>query len=115
MYYLWRRCVDKHRFIDLNSKYLENLEATVTSFIDDNLDCPTILDLPHYFYVKQKIEPCNLVFGFMGGEFISGQTVGSQVTFTQFASDLLTSRSIDERAWLYLLDRPISSLRRCMW
>lgn len=85
-----------HEFIRLDSTYIEILPELLNRFLIKNLDNPVILDLPHYFYVMQHLKPSNIITGFMGGEITAGQSIGSQVTFTQTAAKLLISRNLKD-------------------
>ncbi len=85
-----------HELIDLDEKYVKNIDSTLRDYLNYTLDCPVSLDLPHYLFVKNNIPSSNLITGFMGGEILSGQSIGAQVTFTEFAGDLLTTKNIDD-------------------
>ncbi len=94
--YFINKFATEHKNYLLNDKYLKRLHAIVDVFIDANLDNPTMLDLPQYSYIKEQSEPANIITGFMGGEIMAGQSIGSQVTFTGFAAKLITSYNRDE-------------------
>lgn len=82
-----------HKLYALDENYIDNIYSLLLNYISDNLDNPIILDLPHYKYIMTKMDSSNLLAGFMGGEMLSGQTVGAQVTFTKFASQILMSNN----------------------
>lgn len=82
-----------HKLIELDSQYINNIERTLSNYIKYTLDSPISLDLPHYLYIKDCIKPSNFITGFMGGEMLSGQSIGAQITFTEFAGFLLTSKN----------------------
>lgn len=88
--------IKKHTFYKLDNHYIKNLPKTLVSFINSNLDNPVILDLPQYQHIKENIEPSNIIAGFMGGELMTGQSIGSQVTFTKAAAILLMSKTLEE-------------------
>lgn len=85
-----------HSFFVLDKAYISSLPKIMNDYLLLNLDNPVLLDLPHYLYIKDQIIPSNLITGFMGGEIISGQTVDSQVTFTDSAAKLLLCRDLSD-------------------
>jgi asparagine synthetase B (glutamine-hydrolysing) len=85
--------VNAHTFLKLDEEYINSLESTFYDFLNKNLDNPVFHSLIEYQYSSNKIPISNLLVGFMGGELIIGQSLGSQVTFTQFAAKLLSSDS----------------------
>ena len=80
----------EHYLFDLDLAYLKDLRDILISHIELSLDNPTILDLPHYTFIKNKLDSKNVIAGFMGGEMMVGQSIGAQVTITEFAARLLT-------------------------
>ncbi|MBW6480701.1 MAG: hypothetical protein K0B37_14830 [Bacteroidales bacterium] len=86
----------EHKNYFLDDSYLKRLPEIVGAFIDANLDNPTMLDIVQYSFIKEQSKPSNVIVGFMGGELMAGQSIGSQVTFTAFAAKLITSYSKDE-------------------
>lgn len=85
-----------HTFFNLDSSYTQTIEKTLNQFIGNVIDNPTILDLPHYFYIKNQLEASNLITGFMGGELMLGQSIGAGVILTAHAAQLLTSDNPDD-------------------
>ncbi len=81
----------KHRFFDLNSNYFNNIESYIQPFIQKAGNNPILLDLIHYEFIFQSLEPSNIITGFMGGEFISGPVVISEVIMTRSAAHLTSS------------------------
>lgn len=90
-----------HKIFELDQKYVQELPETLVDFIGVNLDNPTILDLPQYSLIRKQLAPSNIITGFMGGEIMAGQSIGSQVTFTKFASDLIMAGNSVEFGLLF--------------
>jgi hypothetical protein len=87
---------ENHLQILLDDSYIRDLPYTLDRYVESTMDNPVILDLPHYMCIKEMIAGSNLITGFMGGEIISGQSIGSQVTFTSFAAKLLTTENSED-------------------
>lgn len=88
-----QKFVSNHRFIKLDNDYINSIDKTFESFISKNLDNPVFHSLVEYEHCKHSISGANLLMGFMGGELITGQSIGAQVTFTKFAADLLSTNN----------------------
>lgn len=87
----------KHHFIDLNTEFYLNRERYLHRVIQSSLSNPFVLDLTHFEYIKDVFPESNIIMGLMGGEILTGPSVGiSQVTFTQMSHDLLSSKNIKE-------------------
>ncbi|MDY0278539.1 MAG: hypothetical protein RBQ97_10710 [Acholeplasma sp.] len=85
-----------HKNFYLDKSYLDELPTLFDDFIGKSSDGPVVLDLLHYLSLKKEVQGHNLIAGFMGGEILVGQSLGSEVTFTRFASKLLQSKTKDE-------------------
>lgn len=85
-----------HNEFSLDHSYVERIEDIAVEFIRHNLNNPVIQDLPHYLAMKNLFVGKNLVTGFMGGEMLSGQSVGAQVTYTEAAEFLLNATNSRE-------------------
>lgn len=85
-----------HKNFYLDKSYLDELPTLFEDFIGKTSDGPVVLDLLHYLSLKKEVQGHNLITGFMGGEILVGQSLGSEVTFTRFASKLLQSRTKGE-------------------
>lgn len=84
----------KHHLLDLNQDFVSQKEKYFDRLVESSLGNPFILDVSHYEYVKEVFPPSNIITGFMGGEVLTGGSVGaSQVTFTAMAKALLLSSS----------------------
>lgn len=88
--------VNTYTFLELDDKYINNIESLFDQFISKNLDNPVFHSLIEYELSYNKIPSSNLLVGFMGGELIIGQSLGAQVTFSKFATTLLSSNNIEE-------------------
>ncbi|MDZ7721978.1 MAG: hypothetical protein U5R06_03905 [candidate division KSB1 bacterium] len=84
---------NKHTLFELDEKYIANISNILREFIAANLANPTLLDLPHYMHIRNLQKGSNLITGFMGGEMMQGQSLGSQVTITKLAVELLFAES----------------------
>lgn len=93
-----------HQLIELNNSYVQEIDEHLESIIRESLDNPTILDLAHYSLVKNNYSNYNLVFGYLGGELLLGQSDGAQVTFTHFATKLLTCKSLEQLTHITMLE-----------
>ncbi len=91
----------EHTFFRLNDDYRKDIKRHLIDFLECNLDSPSAQDLIHYSYIKRSLNSCNLIAGFMGGELITGQSLGAGVTFTEFAYHLLTSSDNSKLAELF--------------
>lgn len=85
---------NKHKFIELDNDYIDNLPLILFNYLNLNLDNPVTLDLLHYVYVKQHLNPSNLITGFMGGELLMGPSIGSQVMLSKLSADVLVALDI---------------------
>lgn len=94
----YSRC---HTNVLLDSEYVDNLLELVKEFSFLTADGPVVLDLPHYLYIKDIVNLQNLIVGFMGGEILVGQSIGSEVTFTRFAGEVLKAKSENELRILF--------------
>lgn len=86
----------------LDKEYVQNLKELALKCVADSLGSPLLLDIAHYRDLTPKTLNTNLIAGFMGGELIIGQSLGSQVTFTKAAQILLTAKNEEERNHLLL-------------
>jgi hypothetical protein len=86
----------QHHFFKLETGYLDKLPDLLNRYLSSTLDNPVILDLPHYHYAMEQLPSSNVITGFMGGELTAGQLIGSQVTFTRTAAELLLSKNLEE-------------------
>ena len=87
-----------HTFFRLDDNYLNGINNHLIDFLEFNLDNPSAQDLVHYSYIKNNLINCNLIAGYMGGELITGQSLGAGVTFTEFAYHLLNTTDKDKIA-----------------
>lgn len=78
-----------HTNFYLDQNYLNELENITNDFISYNLDNPTMLDVAQYSFIKEQLPPVNIISGIMGGEIMGGQSIGAQVTFNDFAANLI--------------------------
>lgn len=90
-----------HKNFYLDKSYIDDLPNLFEDFIAATSDGPVVLDSLHYLSLKKEVQDHNLIAGFMGGEILVGQSLGSEVTFTRFASNLLKSRTKDELEGLF--------------
>lgn len=85
-----------HLFLELDETYVSNIEKLFQTYLLKNLDNPVFHSLIEYEHSNNCVPPSNLVVGFMGGELIIGQSLGAQVTFTEFAAQLLMCNNFSE-------------------
>ncbi|MFP4024587.1 MAG: hypothetical protein ACLFVR_08670 [Thiohalospira sp.] len=86
----------KHTNFYLDQNYLNKLENIVYDFISYNLDNPTMLDITQYSFIKEQLPTANIISGIMGGEIMGGQSIGAQVTFNNFAANLIRANNPNE-------------------
>lgn len=82
-----------HSFIRLDRSYIEGLNVLTNDYIRLNLSNPVIQDITHYMALRKIFRGKNIVTGYMGGELLSGQSLGAQVTYTEAADSLLKAKS----------------------
>lgn len=87
----------KHEEVLLDIEYVQDLKNITNKCVTDSLNSPLLLDIIHYRNLSPQVPNTNLIAGYMGGELIIGQSLGSQVTFTNAAGILLTAKNEDER------------------
>ncbi|HPI68635.1 MAG TPA: hypothetical protein PL003_05375 [Bacteroidales bacterium] len=102
------RFADNYRFFELDDQYVGRLPEIAEKFIQCNTGNPAILDLPHYQYIKPALINSNLILGFMGGEIMSGQSIGAEITFTRTAGSMLNSDNVEELRTI-VLDEVVGS------
>jgi hypothetical protein len=91
------RFVDSYQFLLLDESYIKSIPDVFQSFIYKNLDNPVFHSLVEFQYCTTKIPSSNLIVGFMGGELMNGQSLGSQVTFTSFAARFLLTSDFEDQ------------------
>jgi len=91
----------EHKIFELDNKFINNLPGILKEFIEVNKDNPTILDLPQYSFIKNQLPSLNIITGFMGGEIMAGQSVGAQVTFTDFAAEMIKAQNVNDLSGLF--------------
>lgn len=87
---------DNHKLFPLDHQYLENLQKHFVSAIKYTLASPAVQDLVHYAWIRESLKGGNIIAGYMGGEIITGQSLGAGVTFTPAAAALVTAGNVQE-------------------
>ena len=86
-----------HTDVVLDESFRSNIERILYQISRVTPESPFLIDVPQFAWMCEKLpENTRLITGFMGSEIIRGPSYSSQVTLTEFAANIMLSRSVNQ-------------------